>query len=210
LRFEPYYTYQGYYGQPSLIGTNRRFKYSVPPFQRPFEINAISTEDQNLYFSPQQTYFEVEISAYDSSQRFEDHKNDKYYAVDLRFFTANGEWNGPIRVNVCNTSDIFSGERAEVIRIAKGSVLIQSHREELKRRDKSNSPVRRAVCHPFGDCVHGEELGEELAMTSSSRYGLKEMKELRSRKHLVLYGSAYGTMLTRPTLISSLSDLQTL
>ena len=47
-------------------------------------------------------------------------------------------------------------------------------------------------------------------MTITSCCVLNKTKGLQGAKQLVLYGSSYGTMLTGPTLILSLSDLQTL
>ena len=89
--FVSWICFSAVWDETTLIGTNRRFKYSVLPFWRPRNINSVFTEDHKFYFSTQRAYFEVGISANESSQRFEEHKDGKYYAIDLSLFTASGE-----------------------------------------------------------------------------------------------------------------------
>ena len=157
-RFEPYYTYEGYNGQPSHIGIHRRFRFPVPPFQRPRDLNPIPTEEQNLYFSTQRAYLGIGELADDSSWRNEGHKNGDYYAVDVPLFLASGEWAGSLRINTKDTHDIPVGERIEVIRIAKGSVPTRGHSEGHQGDKTSTRSTEGPTCHPFEDCVRRQEL----------------------------------------------------
>lgn len=159
--FAPFYTYLGYYG-PSHIDTNRRFRYPVPAFQRPRDINPIDSKEHKLYFSTQRAYLVLGTPNEDSQWRFSEHQDGRFYAVEVPIFTAPGAWAGSVRVNARDTERVPTGEKLEFIRIARGSVPIKSTNTSPNDAALSDTAAGDECRHPFEECVRREELQAEV------------------------------------------------
>ncbi|KAJ8114487.1 hypothetical protein OPT61_g3647 [Boeremia exigua] len=157
--FQPYYTYLGYNG-PSHIDTKRNFRYPIPPFQRHRDINPIQTEEQTLYFSAQRKFFTIGKPEVGCLWRFSEHKDERYYAVDVPIFDNAGMWAGSVRFNARDNVGVPIGEKVEMVRIAEGSIPTKSSNMVGGDMDSSKS-LEQVNRHPFEDCVSREELRSE-------------------------------------------------
>lgn len=163
--FETFYTYIGYPGlNPSHIDPKRRFRYPIPPFQRHRDIDPIDADERKLYFSTQRKFMTFGIPEEQSPWRVGKHKNSKYHAIDLPIFDENGAWAGSIRVNGRIEEKLPSGETAELIRIAEGSIPTTSGRVGPGGEPERINQLAQSSRHPFQECV------QRLDLRSNSHY----------------------------------------
>ena len=148
--YHPYYTYHGQY--MNHIGSVRKFRYPVPPFQRYRNVAPFDLSARYLYATVQRAFFVFGAPEERTPQQFSHRKAGSYDIVDLPLFMASSEWAGSIRLNVHETEALPTGQRCEAIRIAKGSSPL--NQGDAARID---STVARSS-HPFGDIIAREEL----------------------------------------------------
>ncbi|KAI0186828.1 heterokaryon incompatibility protein-domain-containing protein [Xylaria flabelliformis] len=146
----PYYVYHGQ--NLNHIGSVRKFRYPIPPFQRYRNVTPIDLSARYLYATVQTAFFVFGAPDDSISQRAGHRKDGSYYIADLPLFTTSSEWAGSIRVNLHETEALPIGQRCQVIRIAKGSLPL--NRGDAATLNSSGAQSN----HPFGDVMTREEL----------------------------------------------------
>ncbi|KAI0503229.1 heterokaryon incompatibility protein-domain-containing protein [Xylaria bambusicola] len=148
--YHAYYTYRGQ--NLNHIGSIRKFRYPIPPFQRYRNVSPLDLSARYLYATVQKAFFVFGTPEDIPSQRYGDCKDGSYEIVDLPVYTTSSEWAGSIRANLHQNDALPIGQKCEVIRIAMGS-------SPLKNGDLAGlySEGVYPVC-PFGYFVGREEL----------------------------------------------------
>lgn len=158
--FQTFFTYMGYYG-PSHIDPKLRFRYPIPPFQRHRDVSPIDTDEQELCFSTQRKHFTFGTPEAEGSWRFDEHKDGRYYAVDMPLLYGHGAWAGSVRVNRHVNEKIPTGVQGEFIRIAEGSVPTTLRESDACGKSESDTQTAHEVRHPFEDCVNRDDMRSE-------------------------------------------------
>ncbi|KAI0449641.1 heterokaryon incompatibility protein-domain-containing protein [Xylaria acuta] len=159
---KPYYTYHA----REHIGSERKFRYPIPPSQRYRDINTVELSARYLYSSVQRAFFMFGAPEEDTLRRDGDHEDGGYDAIELPLFTTLSTWAGSIRVSAYEKETVSAGQRCEVIRIAKGSLPLKGGNFANVRLHEDVRPTTLGshtvqLSYPFKECVNRKELGEE-------------------------------------------------
>ncbi|KAJ3577381.1 hypothetical protein NPX13_g3184 [Xylaria arbuscula] len=148
-----HYSYYTYHGQNlNHIGSVRKFRYPIPPFQRYRNVTPFDISARYLYATVQKAFFVFGSLEESTSQQGSDRKAGSYDVFDLPLFMTSSEWAGSIRINMHETEALPTGQRCEVIRIAKGSMPL-NHGDAAKLSSNGQQSA-----HPFKDILAREEL----------------------------------------------------
>ncbi|KAI0435668.1 heterokaryon incompatibility protein-domain-containing protein [Xylaria telfairii] len=150
--YKPYYTYHS----REHIGSMRKFRYPIPPSQRYRDINTIDLSARYLYSHVQKAVFVLGAPEEDTLRRGTYDKNGRSTAVELPLFTTFSTWAGSMIVNISEKEADSTGERCEVIRIAKGSLPLKGGHPTA-----AYLPVGVQISYPFKEYVNRKELGGE-------------------------------------------------
>ncbi|KAF2962899.1 hypothetical protein GQX73_g10681 [Xylaria multiplex] len=115
--YKPYYTYHAH----DHIGSTRKFRYPVPPFQRNRDIHTVDSSARYLYSSVQKAFFIFGAPDEDVSQQPDRNTDNSYNTFELPLYTTSSVWAGFIRVTVCENEALPIAQACEVVRIARGS-----------------------------------------------------------------------------------------
>ncbi|KAI1418826.1 heterokaryon incompatibility protein-domain-containing protein [Xylaria sp. FL1777] len=160
--YHPYYTYH----EHKHIGSARKFRYPIPPFQRYRNVTPVDLSARYLYANVQKAFFVFGAPEEDICQQSDHCKDGSYDVVELPLYTTSSVWAGSIRVNVHENDALPIGQTCEVIRIAKGSTPLKGNDvTDVSPQEKVAPPTfdsRGAqLSHPFKNCVDREELRDK-------------------------------------------------
>ncbi|KAH8595487.1 heterokaryon incompatibility protein-domain-containing protein [Bisporella sp. PMI_857] len=158
---DTYYTYHGYYGN-NHINPDIRFRYPMPPFQRPRDVRRELEHIQYLYIRTQRAFFHLGTPATGAPTRQAAHSDSNIYcAIDIPLVNRDGSWVGSIRVNILLGEELPT-KHIELIRIAQGSVPVHSKTdmtlEQRVRAAATQAGRGLQLEHPFRECVEREEV----------------------------------------------------
>lgn len=147
--YKPYYTYHS----REHIGSMRKFRYPIPPSQRYRDINIVDLSARYLYSHVQKAVFVLGAPEEDAPRRGGYDKDDRYTAIEIPLFTTFSTWAGSMIVNTYEKEAVSTGERCEVIRIAKGSLPLKDGNPTT-----AYLPGGVQISYPFKECVNRKEL----------------------------------------------------
>ncbi|KAI1295161.1 heterokaryon incompatibility protein-domain-containing protein [Xylaria venustula] len=160
--YHPYYTYH----EHNHIGSARKFRYPIPPFQRYRNVSPVDLSARYLYSLVQKAFFVFGPAEEDTCQRPSPCGSGSYDVVELPLYTTSSVWAGSMRVNIHEKEALPVGQICEVIRIAKGSLPLKCDDVVNVRKKSKAIPYaldlgEPQVNHPFGNCVARRELREK-------------------------------------------------
>ncbi|KAI0975967.1 heterokaryon incompatibility protein-domain-containing protein [Xylaria arbuscula] len=159
----PYYTYH----EHDHIGSARRFRYPIPPFQRYHNVSPVDLSARYLYSSVQKAFFVFGSPEEDTCQHPGPCESGSYDVVELPLYTTSSAWAGSMRVNIHENEALPVGQICEVIRIAKGLLPLKGDHVVNVRQKSEAIPSAfdlggPQLSHPFSSCVARVELCEEI------------------------------------------------
>ncbi|KAI1124612.1 heterokaryon incompatibility protein-domain-containing protein [Nemania abortiva] len=162
--YKPYYTYHA----REHVGYTRKFRYPVPPFQRRRDINAIDSSSRYLYASVQKAVFVFGMAEENAFGRPGRDDDGGYDTIELPLYTTSSVWAGSVRINAHAKESLPIGQRCELVRIAKGSVPLESDnlpnvglRPQDDMRHVTPVSPKHHQNHPLTQCVQRGELKGE-------------------------------------------------
>ncbi|KAI1173800.1 heterokaryon incompatibility protein-domain-containing protein [Nemania sp. FL0916] len=160
--YHSYYTYHS----RGHISSERKFRYPVPPFQRPRDINAVESSSRYLYAKVQKALF-VFGTPENVAEESSDGEDGKYDAIELPLYTPSSMWAGFMRINTEDQEALPIGQTCEVIRISRGSLPLQDNnnpadaRSQTHLRNVASKSREFQQRYPFKQCADRRELQQE-------------------------------------------------